>query len=105
MSVVSISFQILRYFYEEFPDLHVIAAGSLLEFAMRNLDAEKVIQLIYPTTDVEVPVKPDLRKSPRLQFPDTGLINNELGIQPEMLSYADLSSFYKGAVVPHLITQ
>ncbi len=73
--------------------------------AMRNLDAAKVIQLIYPTTDVEVPLKPDLRKSPRLQFLDTGLINNELGIQPEMLSYADLSSSYKGAIIPHLITQ
>lgn len=27
----------LRYFYEELPDLHVIAAGSLLEFAMRDI--------------------------------------------------------------------
>ncbi len=27
----------LRYFYEEIPDLHVIAAGSLLEFAMRDI--------------------------------------------------------------------
>lgn len=27
----------LRYFYEEFPDLHVIAAGSLLEFALEDL--------------------------------------------------------------------
>ena len=27
----------LRYFYEEMPDLHVIAAGSLLEFAMQNI--------------------------------------------------------------------
>lgn len=27
----------LRYFYEECPELHVIAAGSLLEFAMRDL--------------------------------------------------------------------
>ncbi len=27
----------LRYFYEELPDLHVIAAGSLLEFAMKNI--------------------------------------------------------------------
>ena len=73
--------------------------------AMRNLDAAKVIQLIYPTTDVEVPVKTDLRKSPRLQFLDTGLVNNELGIQPEMLSYSDLSNSYKGAIIPHLITQ
>ena len=27
----------LRYFYEELPDLHVIAADSLLEFAMKNI--------------------------------------------------------------------
>ncbi|MCL2073072.1 MAG: ATP-binding protein [Marinilabiliaceae bacterium] len=27
----------LRYFYEEMPDLHVIAAGSLLEFALQEL--------------------------------------------------------------------
>jgi uncharacterized protein len=27
----------LRYFFEEIPDLHVIAAGSLLEFAMRDV--------------------------------------------------------------------
>ncbi|OVE78797.1 nuclease [bacterium I07] len=27
----------LRYFYEEIPSLHVIAAGSLLEFAMRDI--------------------------------------------------------------------
>jgi len=27
----------LRYFYEEMPQLHVIAAGSLLEFAMRDV--------------------------------------------------------------------
>jgi predicted AAA+ superfamily ATPase len=27
----------LRYFYEDMPDLHVIAAGSLLEFAMQNI--------------------------------------------------------------------
>ena len=27
----------LRYFYEECPELHVIAAGSLLEFATRDI--------------------------------------------------------------------
>ena len=73
--------------------------------AFRNLDEAKIIQLIYPTTDVEIPVKPNLRKSPRLQFLDTGLINNELGIQAEMLSFTDLSTSYKGAIIPHLIMQ
>ncbi len=73
--------------------------------AFRSLDDAKIIQLIYPTTDVEIPVKPNLRKSPRLQFMDTGLINNELGIQAEMLSLKDLSNSYKGAIIPHLIMQ
>jgi len=73
--------------------------------AFRNLNDAKIIRLIYPTTDVEIPVKPDLRKSPRLQFLDTGLINNELGIQAEMLALADLSNSHKGAIIPHLITQ
>jgi predicted AAA+ superfamily ATPase len=73
--------------------------------ALRNLDDARVIQLIYPTTDLEVPVKPDLRKSPRLQFPDTGLINNELGIQAEMIALKDLSPMFRGAVIPHLIYQ
>ena len=31
--------QSLRFFYEDFPELHVIAAGSLLEFALKNLSS------------------------------------------------------------------
>ena len=73
--------------------------------AFRNLDDAKVIQLIYPTTDVDVPVTTDLRKSPRLQFLDTGLINHELGIQAEMLALDDLNNVWKGAIIPHLIAQ
>jgi len=73
--------------------------------AFQTLGEAQVIQLIYPTTDLEVPVKPDLRKSPRLQFLDTGLINHELGIQAEMLSLNDLSPIFRGAVIPHLVSQ
>ncbi|HUW91908.1 MAG TPA: AAA family ATPase [Bacteroidales bacterium] len=73
--------------------------------AFRNLDDARIIQLIYPATDIEVPVKPDLRKSPRLQFLDTGIINHKLGIQAEMLAFADLSNSYKGAIIPHLVMQ
>ncbi|MDA3894344.1 MAG: AAA family ATPase [Salinivirgaceae bacterium] len=73
--------------------------------AMRNLDDAKIIQLIYPTTQVEIPVIPDLKKSPRLQFLDTGLLNFTIGIQAEMLALKDLNPAYKGAIIPHLITQ
>jgi hypothetical protein len=73
--------------------------------AMRNLDAAKIIQLIYPTTDIEPPIKPDIKKFPRLQFLDTGLISYTLGIQAQLLGMNDLSNAFKGAMIPHLVTQ
>ncbi|GAA3624965.1 ATP-binding protein [Flavivirga jejuensis] len=73
--------------------------------AMRNLDAAKIIQLIYPTTDIEPPIKPDIKKSPRLQFLDTGLVNYTLEIQAGMLGMEDLSNAFKRAIIPHLIAQ
>lgn len=39
--------QLLRYFYEEVPDLPVIAAGSLLEFAMSNIQQFPVGRVEY----------------------------------------------------------
>lgn len=73
--------------------------------AFRNLDAAKIIQLIYPTTSLETPIMPDIKKSPRLQFLDTGLINHDLKIQADLLALNDLSNAYKGAIIPHMITQ
>ena len=73
--------------------------------AMRTLQNARFLFLIYPTTEVEVPIQPDLKKSPRLQFLDTGLVNYKNGIQAELLSLKDLSLFYKGYLIPHIITQ
>ncbi len=73
--------------------------------AFRTLEDAKIIRLIYPTTDFSPPLKSDLKKSPRLQFLDTGLINYALGIQAQMLAMSDLSSAFKGAVIPHLVIQ
>ena len=54
--------------------------------AMRNLNDARIIQVIYPATGTETPIKPDLKKSPRLQFLDTGLVNHELNIQTDLLA-------------------
>ncbi|MCO6490143.1 MAG: ATP-binding protein [Phaeodactylibacter sp.] len=48
--------QMLRYFYEERPDLYVIAAGSLLEFALREIDSfpvGRVEQMVLHPFDFE----------------------------------------------------
>jgi uncharacterized protein len=73
--------------------------------AIRNLDSAKIIQLVYPTTVISPPIIPDIRKSPKLQFLDTGIVNYTLGIQAEMLGMKDLCNTYRGAVIPHIIVQ
>lgn len=73
--------------------------------AFRSLEKAKVILQIHPTTDIEVPILPDKKKRPRIQFLDTGIINYELNIQDRLLSMDDLSGSYKGAIIPHMIFQ
>ncbi len=73
--------------------------------AFRNLDDAKILRIIYPSTSIETPIKPSINKSPRMQFLDTGLVNHTLGIQADLLGLKELSNAYRGALIPHLITQ
>jgi predicted AAA+ superfamily ATPase len=49
IQAVPMAVQMLRYFYEDLPDLHVIAAGSLLEFALQDVASFPVgrVQNLY----------------------------------------------------------
>lgn len=73
--------------------------------AMRLLEMAQVIRLIYPATVTTPPLIPDIRKSPKLLFLDTGIVNYILGIQADMLELDDLTHEYREAVIPHIITQ
>ncbi len=73
--------------------------------AFDRLHDSKIIQLIYPSLDIEPPAKPDRKKSPRMQFLDSGIVNYNRGIQSEMTRLEDLNSLFRGALIPHLITQ
>ena len=73
--------------------------------AMRILDSSRLIKMIYPTTNTDIPIIADLKKSPKLQFLDTGLLNFSLGIQSEIILLDDLSEAFRGAIIPHIISQ
>ncbi len=73
--------------------------------ALRALDLAKIIRLIYPTTSFELPITTDFRKSPRLQFLDTGLLNQILLLQGEMIGINDLNTFHRGKIIQHLVSQ
>ena len=64
-----------------------------------------LIYLLYPSTSTEPPIIPDLRKSPRLQFLDTGLINYFVNLQGYFYETGDLHSFYQGLLAEHVVGQ
>lgn len=104
---------------------HVIAAaplqaGSRIKFqhfgqsnygsrevgeAMRVLEKALLLKLVYPTTALAPPFEPDYKKSPRLQFLDTGLVNFSVGLQKEFFSLKDLNNLYQGKILEHVVGQ
>ena len=73
--------------------------------ALRSLHKARLIQLIYPTVSTSLPQMVDFTRKPRLQFLDTGLFNFILGIQAEMIGIQDLSDFFRGRIIQHLVYQ
>lgn len=72
---------------------------------LRTLEKTHLLHLIYPTVSNSIPAIEDYRKSPRLQFFDTGLVNFFVGLQNEILGTKDLNSIYKGTFIEHLVGQ
>ncbi len=73
--------------------------------AFRQLHDTGLLQLIYPTTDVKTPLIPDYKKSPRMQFLDSGLLVYRIGILAELIGLEDLSDSARGALIPHCVFQ
>jgi predicted AAA+ superfamily ATPase len=73
--------------------------------ALRTLERIMLLYLLYPSTSAEPPAMPDKKKSPRLQFLDTGLLNYTVGLQGYFFEYNDLHSFYQGRLAEHIVGQ
>lgn len=73
--------------------------------AFNELEKAKILELIYPTTNVSVPAVPNFDKSPRLQFLDVGLVNFQLGLHKELLTLHDLNNSSRGKLVQQILIQ
>lgn len=73
--------------------------------ALRIIERAMLIYLIYPSTSTQIPINTDFKKSPKLQFIDTGLLNYFVGLQSNFFRYDNLHSFYKGLIAEHIVRQ
>ena len=72
---------------------------------LRTLEKTMLMQLIFPTTQTQAPFSPDIKKSPRLQVLDTGMLNFFSGLQKELFGTRDLNDLYKGKITEHIVGQ
>lgn len=73
--------------------------------ALRTLEKALLLNLLNPTTQVDFPLMPHKRKSPRLQILDTGLLNFFSGLQTQLLGLKDLNTIHGGKVIENMVGQ
>ncbi|MBE9468864.1 MAG: ATP-binding protein [Bacteroidetes bacterium] len=69
------------------------------------LENTHLLKLIYPTTNTQLPIVSDTKKSPKLQILDTGLVNYFAGLQQEIFNSNDIQKVYKGKIAEHIVSQ
>ena len=73
--------------------------------AMRILEKAMVMELSYPVTSTEIPVQPQMQRSPKLLWLDTGLVNYVADLQIELLGSKDISDAWRGKIAEHIVGQ
>jgi predicted AAA+ superfamily ATPase len=73
--------------------------------AFRILEKSFVLELAYPTVETSLPLSPDLKKSPKLLWLDTGLVNHFAGLQQEIFGIQNISEAWKGKIAEHIVAQ
>jgi len=73
--------------------------------AMRTLRRAMLLQLVYPTSEVTPPAKPNLKKHPKLFFLDSGLLTYSVGLQSDLLGTSDLNDAFRGILAEQQIAQ
>lgn len=73
--------------------------------SLRILERAMFLYLRYPVSGHELPLAPNFKLHPRLQFLDTGLLNYALGLTNLYFSGIPLSDAYNGMIAEHIVGQ
>jgi uncharacterized protein len=69
------------------------------------LEKARILSLVYPTTDTNLPLTPNYKKRPRIQFLDTGLLMYINKQTTDVLLSKDLQAQFSGGIINHLVWQ
>lgn len=92
-----------RIAFEKFG--HSVYRSREIKEAFTALQKTMLLKLVYPVTSAQLPLIPNLRKRPRLQLVDTGLVNHATGLMGEMVFAQNISDVYRGKIAEHVVGQ
>jgi len=73
--------------------------------AFRLLEKAMLLEMAYPYSGYQIPVTPELKRSPKLLWLDTGIVNYVAGIQKEIFNVKDITGAWRGKVAEHIVGQ
>ena len=73
--------------------------------AFRLLEKAMLLEMVYPYSGYQAPVLPELKRSPKLLWLDTGIVNYVAGIQKEIFNTNDIADAWRGKVAEHIVGQ
>jgi len=73
--------------------------------AFRLLEKAMLLEMVYPYSGYRVPIISELKRSPKLLWLDTGIVNHVAGIQKEVFSVTDIADAWRGKVAEHIAGQ
>ena len=73
--------------------------------AFRILAKAMLLELTYPATSCVIPLSPEPKRSPKLLWLDTGIVNYFAGLQKELFGVDDIGEAWRGKIAEHIIGQ
>ena len=73
--------------------------------AFQTIQKAMLLDLVYPTSETQMPLLQNFRKHPKLIWLDTGLVNFYSGIQREVFSVSDIQDVWRGRIAEHVVAQ
>ena len=73
--------------------------------AFQTIAKAMLTELVYPTSDTQIPLMQNFRKRPKLLWFDTGLVNYASGVQHDVFSTEDICDVWRGRIAEHIVAQ
>jgi predicted AAA+ superfamily ATPase len=73
--------------------------------AFQTIEKAMLLELVYPTSNNQMPLIQNYRQRPKLIWLDTGLVNFFAGIQKEVFTVSDIHEVWRGRIAEHIVAQ